>query len=154
MGGNGCGLSKRMGWNIVLGPDVGHWVAKRAGGYFDERSKAIGLKRHDDIIAGVIYDNYNQSSIWCHFAIDAQLTPVYLAAIFDYPFNVANVGKIIVPVGSDNEQSTKVVKNMGFREEGRIKNGRPGGDIVFYTLAKKDCRFLDAKYSKRIIRNG
>ena len=150
MGGNGRCVSNRMGWDIVSSADVGHWVAKRAGGYFDERSKAIGLKRHDEIIAGVIYDNYNHSSIWCHFAIEGQLTPFYLAAIFDYPYNICQVEKIIVPVGSDNEQSAKVVTNMGFTEEGRIKEGRPDGDIVFYTLRRDDCRFLGQRYSKRI----
>jgi len=55
-----------------------------------------------------------------------------------------------VPVGSDNEQSAKVVTNMGFTEEGRIKEGRPAGDIVFYTLRRDDCRFLNERYSKRI----
>lgn len=155
MGINRRGISNRMGRHIASGPEIGHWVAKHVdGGFFEGRATALGLKRNDEIIAGVIYENWNHQSIWCHFAIQGQMTPAYLAAIFDYPYNVCQVEKIIVPVGSDNAQSTKVVKNMGFKEEGRIKNGRPNGDIVFYTLHRDDCRFLDNRYSKRIANHG
>ena len=123
-------------------------------GFLETRANAIGLKRKDEFIAGVIYENWNHQSIWCHFAIQGQLTPAYLAAIFDYPYNICQVEKIICPVGSDNEQSIKVVKKMGFTEEGRIKEGRPHGDIVFYTLRRNDCRFLNTRYSKRITNHG
>jgi RimJ/RimL family protein N-acetyltransferase len=144
-----------MGRDIVSGPDVGHWVAKRVDyGFLETRANALGLKRNNELIAGVIYENWNHQSIWCHFAIEGQLTPAYLAAIFDYPYNICQVEKIICPVGSDNEQSIKVVKKMGFTEEGRIKEGRPHGDIVFYTLRRDDCRFLNTRYSKRIENNG
>ena len=144
-----------MGRDIVSGPDVGHWVAKRVDyGFLETRANALGLKRNNELIAGVIYENWNHQSIWCHFAIESQLTPAYLAAIFDYPYNICQVGKIICPVGSDNEQSIKVVKKMGFTEEGRIKEGRPHGDIVFYTLRRDDCRFLNKRYSKRIANHG
>ena len=140
-----------MGWNIVGGEQVGHWVARRIrGGYFAERSKAIGLECNGELIAGVIYENWNHQSIWCHIAIEGRITPAYLAAIFDYPFNVAQVEKIIVPVGSDNAESLKMVKKMGFVEEGRIKDGRPDGDIVFLTLARDSCRYIKERYGKRL----
>lgn len=140
-----------MGWDIVSGPEIGHWVAKRLdAGFFEARSSAIGLKRNDEIIAGVIYENWNHQTIWCHFAVEGKMTPAFLAAIFDYPYNICHVEKIIVPVGSDNEQSVKVVENMGFTEEGRVKNGRPNGDIIFYTLHCDDCRFLSKRYTKRV----
>jgi hypothetical protein len=81
-----------MGWDIVSSADVGHWVAKRVdGGFFEDRATAIGLKRNDEIIAGVMYENWNHQTIWCHFAIEGQLTPAYLAAIFDYPYNICQV---------------------------------------------------------------
>jgi RimJ/RimL family protein N-acetyltransferase len=140
-----------MGWNIVGGEQVGHWVARRIrGGYFAERSNALGLERDGDLVAGVIYENWNHQSIWCHIAIEGRITPAYLAAIFDYPFNVAQVEKIIVPVGSDNAESLKMVKKMGFVEEGRIKDGRPDGDIVFLTLARDSCRYIKERYGKRL----
>lgn|GEM_PF-661145 len=152
MGGYRCGLPKRMaGYLIVNGPEVGRWVAKRIqGGFCEDRTVAIGLKKDDDLIAGVIYENWNHQSIWCHIAIDGKITPSYLAAIFDYPFNIAQVEKIIVPVGSDNEESIRLVKKMGFTEEGRIKEGRLDGDIVFLTLNRKDCKYLGERYYGKI----
>jgi len=140
-----------MGWHIVYGTDIGEWVAKRVqGGYDANRSQAIGLKKDGEIVAGVIYENWNKKSIWCHIAVEGRMTPRFLAVIFDYPYNTAQVDKIIVPVGSDNEESTRLVKKMGFTEEGRIKDGRPEGDIVFYTMAHDECRFLTDKYRSKI----
>lgn len=78
------------------------------------------------------------------------MTPSFLAAIFDYPFNVCQAGKIIVPVGSDNKESIALVKNMGFEQEGRIKDAHPEGDILLFTLARDACRFLAPKFQQRI----
>ena len=140
-----------MGWDIAKGPEVGHWVAKRIeGGYFEGRSEALGLKRDGELVAGVIYENWNYQSIWCHIAIEGRLTPGYLAAIFDYPFNICQVEKIIVPIGSDNAEGLRLVRKMGFVEEARIKDGRPDGDIVFLTLAQKNCRYIKERYGQRL----
>ena len=128
---------------------MGQWVAKRIrGGYFEGRSEAIGLKRNGELVAGVIYENWNHKSIWCHIAIEGRLTPEYLAAIFDYPFNTCQVEKIIVPVGSENEESLRLVKKMGFAEEARVKDGMADGDLILFTLAKKDCKYLGGRYGK------
>lgn len=147
MGVNGHCLSDGLGWNIVQGAEIGQWVAERIqGGYFAELSSAIGLQKNAKTIAGVIYENWNKRTVFCHIAVEGRLTKSYLKAIFDYPFNVLNVEKIIVPVVKDNEKSIKLVQNMGFAEEARIKDGAPSGDIIFMTLARKDCRFLGVRY--------
>lgn len=147
MGIDGHCLPTRLGWHIVQGEEIGHWVAKKIdGGYFAEQSSAIGLMKNGKILAGVIYENWNKRTVFCHIAVEGRLTKSYLKAIFDYPFNVLNVQKIIVPVVTDNQKSIKLVTNMGFAEEARIKEGSPSGDIIFMTLAKKDCRFLGVHY--------
>lgn len=137
---------------IINGSEVGRWVATRIQGGFDEtRAVAIGLKKDDELVAGVIYENWNHQSIWCHMVIEGRMTPSFLAAIFDYAYNVAQVEKVILPVGSDNEESMKLVLNMGFLEEARIKEGRPEGDIVLYTMKRTDCRFLGERYARKVI---
>ena len=136
-----------MGWNIISDELVGHWVAERLGsGYFASRSNAIGLVKDDRLIAGVIYENWNGRSIICHIAVEGRLTRRYLGAIFDYAYNVCNVEKIIVPVESHNLKSVKLIKNMGFTEEGRIKDCQPEGDTILYTMTKGNCRFLGDRY--------
>ena len=147
MGFNRHCLPARLGWHIVQGEDIGNWVADRIdGGYYVEKSSAIGLQKNAKTIAGVIYENWNKRTVFCHIAIEGRLTKAFLHAIFDYPFNKLNVEKIIVSIVKSNEKSIKLVKNMGFIEESRIKDGAPDGDIIFMTLARKDCRFLGVRY--------
>ena len=135
---------------ICTDHEIGYWVAKRVnGGYFKERSQSIGLKKDGKIVAGVIYQDYNNRSIVCHIAIDGRMTKDFLWVIFDYPFKVCEVEKIIVPVASENKKSNKIVTNMGFTEEARIKDCHPDGDIILYTLKREDCRFLGERYGKR-----
>ena len=147
MGIDGHCLPTRLGWHIVQGAEVGVWVADRiAGEFYSETSSAIGLEKNGVIVAGVIYENWNRASIFCHIAIEARLTKAYLKAIFDYPFNVCNVKKIIVPVVSNHVKSIKLVTNMGFTEEARIVDGSQDGDIIFLTMTKENCRFLGVRY--------
>jgi hypothetical protein len=136
-----------MGWHIVDGPQVGHWVAKQTeGAYFAEKSQAIGLNRDGETVAGVIYENWNGRSIVCHIAFLGRLTPLFLYTVFKYPFITCNVLKIIAPITSTNDKALKVVQKMGFVEEARITNAGPTGDIVFMTLARESCRFLGGRY--------
>lgn len=129
---------------------VGHWTAKQLkSGYFEERSRAIGLKKDGKIVAGVIYENWNGRAITCHIAITGRLTASYLGAIFDYPFNVCEIEKIIVPVDSTNRKSVALVEKMGFAEEARVKDGMANGDLILFTLAKKDCKYLGERYGKK-----
>ena len=135
MGIDGHCLPTRLGWHIVQGAEIGHWVAKRiAGEFFAEGSSAIGLQKDGVTIAGVIYENWNRQSIFCHIAIEGRMTKAYLKAIFDYP--------IIVPVVSNHAKSIKLVTKMGFTEEARLKDASLDGDIIFLTLAQENCRFL------------
>ena len=144
-------LSTRLGWHlIVTGPVVGNWVAARVNGqYFEAASQAIGIEKDGKIIAGVIYENWNQVSIWCHIAIEGRLTKKYLWTIFDYPFKQIGAKKIIVPVSSSNEKSLRLVGKMGFVEEARIKDARPDGNMVFLVMDRENCRFLEPRYEQR-----
>ena len=140
-----------MGWNIVCSAEIGHWVAQQnSGGYHEAQSQALGLVKDGKIVAGVIYENWNKKSIFCHIAITGRMTAQYLAIIFDYPFNQCGVDKIVVPIVSDNAKSIKLVENMGFSEECRLRDASPTGDIIFYTLLRKNCRFLEGKYHGKI----
>ena len=147
MGIDGHCLPTGMAWHIVQGEEIGHWVAERiAGKFFAEESSAIGLQKDGVTVAGVIYENWNRQSIFCHIAIEGRMTKAYLKAIFDYPFNVCQVKKIIVPVVSSHVKSIKLVTNMGFTEEARIVDGSQDGDIIFLTMTKENCRFLGVCY--------
>lgn len=136
---------------IVSNPYVGVWVAKRIKGQYNEgSSQAIGLKLGDRLVAGVIYEDFNRASVTCHIACE-RLSPSYLWAIFDYPFNVMGVKKIICPVASDNLESKRLVEKMGFSVEGVLKDCAPNGDILLYTMKKSDCKYLGKKYGQKFL---
>ena len=139
-----------MSFEITSDHAAGHWTAiKVDGGYFQERSRSIGLKKDGEFIAGVIYENWHGRSITCHIAVTGRMTPAYLFAIFDYPFNVCKVGKIIVPVSSANLTSIRFVEKMGFHEEARIKDSMADGDMVILTMPKERCKYLENRYGKK-----
>lgn len=135
---------------VVNGAHVVAWVAKRLRGAFAPTAVGIGLKK-DELIAGVIYENWNHRSVTCHIAISGRMTPIYLAAIFHYPFKYLGVDKIICPVSQGNDESRKLVENMGFKEEARLKDAHPEGDIILYTMTLDQCRFIGERYENRLI---
>ena len=139
-----------MSFEITSDHAAGHWTAQKVdGGYFQERSRSIGLKKDGEFVAGVIYENWHGKSITCHIAVTGRMIPAYLFAIFDYPFNVCKVGKIIVPVSSANITSIKFVEKMGFQEEARIKDAMADGDMVIFTMPKERCKYLENRYGKK-----
>ena len=128
----------------MRGDSVGAWVAQQTTGSYHCNSSAIGLEREGQIVAGVIYESFMDTTITCHIAVAGRMNKTFIAAIFDYPFRVCNVDKIIAPVIADNDKSINLVQNMGFTEEARIK--RSNGDMIFFTLLKDKCKFLGGKY--------
>lgn len=138
-----------MAGNLIHGADVGHWVAAQTdGAYFSAMSQAIGLVRDGELVAGVIYENWNGKSITCHIAFLGRLSKAFLALAFRYAFITCGAHKIIAPVMSDNTDALRVVRKMGFLEEARIVDGAPRGDIVLFTMTAETCRFLRGAYGQ------
>ena len=151
MGLNGQRVSGRMGWRVESGDRIGYWVADELElGFHAGRSAAIGLVKDGEIVAGVIYEGWNRRSIIAHIAIKGRMTPSFLAAIFDYPFNVCGVEKVICHVEIGNIESARLAENMGFVPEATLADCHPNGDIVLYTMKRADCRFLEDRYGQKI----
>lgn len=129
--------------------EVGPWVAKKIFGPW-RGDPAIGLERGGEMVAGVIYENWNRRSVTCHIAVQGLLTPAYLAAIFHYPFVHLGCDKIIAPVAEGNAESIRFVRNLGFREEARITDAHPDGDLILFTMRRDKCRFIGERYAAKI----
>lgn len=135
-----------MVWSIETGPRVGYWVAGKLNrGYLAERANAVGLTKDGVIVSGVIYENWNQQSIHTHIYAEA-LTRPFLWAMFDYPFTICGVHKLIAITASTNGKINRLLAHMGFTEEARITDAVPGGDALIHTMEKTACRFLDKRY--------
>ena len=138
-----------MPYRLVSGEPVGQWVAKQTGGiYCAAHAQAIGFERDGKLVAGIIFEDWNGKSIVCHLSIRGHAHPKFFREIAIYAFGTCKVHKIIAPIGSDKTRMIAMAKKMGFKEEGRIVNAQPLGDIVIFTMTGPDCRFLGERYGK------
>ena len=152
MAGDGCSHGS---WGdpvklIVTGKDrVAPWVAKKLFARFNA-DEAIGLERDGEMIAGVVYEDWNGASFVVHIVVQGLMTPAYLGAIFHYPFVYCGASKLIAPVAESNEESVRFVRKLGFREEARLHDAHPDGSVLLYTMSKDQCRFIGERHGKRL----
>ncbi len=113
------------------------------GGY-----SALGLVKSGDLIAGVIYNNFDGANACVHIgAVDGcrWLTPEFLFAAFDYPFNQLGLRRLTAPVHSNNKRSREFAENLGFTRDGTLKHYYADGDLHLYGLLRANCRFLEIR---------
>ena len=130
---------------IVLGDEVAQWVVERTGGsYYAGSGQGIGWAKDGELIAGVLFDEYNGRSIHMHVAAIGKrwLTREYLHFCFRYPFTQLGVNKIIGTVDSTNAQALAFDRHLGFVNEAIIYDAGKQGDIIVLTMTRGQCRFL------------
>lgn len=139
---------------IVVGEDqvFGPWLMEKTGGqWVPGRGSTIGLLGESGISGCAYYTDCNRASIVLHCAGEGRnwLSREFLWFAFYYPFEQLQVRKIISPVESWNTDCKRFIENLGFTLEATLKNCSPGGDLLLYTLAKEDCRWLPLGKSYR-----
>lgn len=132
---------------IINEPDlIGAWVMEQqCSRWLRGRGQAIGLVENGQIIAGTVFEGWNGASLHMHVAALPDrhwATKKFITACFRYPFNQLGCEKVIAQVGSSNEKSRRFVEHVGFVLEATLKDAYPKGDLLLYTLAKADCRWL------------
>lgn len=134
--------------SLVFGDAVVEWVAanmKRGEGY--GLSRGIGWERDGELVAGVVYNEFNRININAHIASKGKhwLNRTFLWTIFDYPFNQCGVKRITAFIEDENKAAIQFDEHLGFKYETRMKDAYVNGDILIYVLRKEDCRWLDLK---------
>ncbi len=134
---------------LIFGDSVIDWVAKQTNEYGRfGGGTAIGWLRHGEMVAGVVYADYNGPNVVCHIASDGSrkwLTKQYLWTIFDYPFNQMKCDRITVCVGEGNFASLAFVLHLGFTLEARLSKAHPTGDLLVLRMFKRNCRWIRAR---------
>jgi len=122
---------------------VGPWVASKVGfKWVKGRGAAIGRVKDGEIVAGVIYEDYNGANVVCHIAIDKNGgSKKFFSIIFDYPFVRLGVKRITAVVAQNNRASRKLVEHMGFEVEANLRDAHPDGDLLVYKMTAEQCRF-------------
>jgi RimJ/RimL family protein N-acetyltransferase len=131
---------------------VGPWVSQKTNGsWCAGRGQAIGKLVDGQLVAGVLYEDFNGANVVCHIAGEGKWADrQFLAVIFDYPFNQMKVRRITVPVCGANARSVKLVEHMGFVLESRLEQATLDSDLLLYRLFKDECKYLRGKYADSI----
>lgn len=134
---------------------VGPWVCERAGGTWVEgRGSAIGRLVDGELVAGVLYEDWNGANVMCHIAGAGNwATRHYLGVIFHYPFCQIGARRITVPVCSTNAKCIAMVERMGFTMEARLHRATPVGDLLLFVMFKDECKFLGGRYAESLTRH-
>lgn len=128
---------------------VGRFVSEIMGNDGWSSYQAIGLEEDGELIAGVLFDNYNGASICMHVAAvpgKRWLTREFLWYCFYYPFVELGVKRITGLVPESNLAARRFDEHLGFRLEARLEDAHPDGDVLVYKMTKADCRFLEMKH--------
>jgi len=143
---------KRVVWDEAQ--RVGDWVySKFPGSHFDpEAMTAIGQESGGQIVGGCVYECFNGRAVQMHVAGDGGhwMTMDFLRAVLQYPFLQLGVKKIIAPIDADNAQARKFVEHVGFIPEATIVDGGKRGNLILYTLARQECRYLGVPHGKKL----
>lgn len=112
---------------------------------WDDRYEAIGLEDGGQLVAGAIFDQQSQTNICVHIAADPGsrwLTTDFVRAVFAYVFGQLQLERVTALTSADNVASLKLQRALGFKEEGRMRNGAgPGKDLIISGMLRRECRY-------------
>jgi RimJ/RimL family protein N-acetyltransferase len=130
---------------------VGPWIAEHTGGQWHTgQGSTIAIVENGKILGATLYQNFNGASIMMHCAGLGRswLTREFLWFAFYYPFEQLAATKIISPVESNNVDSIRFIKHIGFTLEATLVDASPHGDLHLFTMTKDQCKWLNLKDRK------
>ena len=132
---------------------VGAWVAERVGRDTPWVTEAtLGLEQDGVLVAGIVLDMYEpdvRASMHCAGTGKTWLNREFLYACFDYAFNYLNLKVLINYVSSENVDSLKFTKHIGFKEIACVPQAWDGvNDMVLFQLHRDDCRWLGGRHGR------
>lgn len=106
--------------------------------------RAIGLERDGELTAGILYENFNDSNVWCHIAAKPgghSMNRDFIRALFAYPFGQLGLRRMSAYVKESNHQVRGFMNNLGFRCEAVLEEAGDGGEtMMIYCMKKEWCR--------------
>lgn len=135
---------------IVTEPQekIAEFVAKQIG-YEPHRTKysAIGLEKDGELIAGVIYTDFNGNNLTAEICgIGNWLNREFLWYMFYYPFVQANASRLTATIETDNKKSHNMARRLGFTHEATLQRAGRFGDLHVYRMFREDCKWLKESY--------
>lgn len=119
--------------------------------YAPTHDHCIARVKDGRLLGGVIYQGYTGASVEIHVAgFDPHwLSRDILWAAFGYAFIQLGCLKVIGRVQATNERALEFDLKLGFKEEARISDVYPDGDLLILTMRREDCRWLNLPPRRR-----
>lgn len=134
---------------VVFGADaeISQWVARQIPGYaVGPGSRALGVIKRDQLVAGVVFERYN--GVHVEVAIAAVTGSRWadrrtLFALFDYPFNQLGCEAITVLVSSTNLESLNLAMKLGFQPQAYVPFAAPDGStLIVLQMFRSACGWI------------
>lgn len=107
--------------------------------------KGLCQVRGGEVIAAVIFDDFNGSNIFMHCAAMPKtnwLTRHFLHEAFKHPFVTLGAKRITLWIEKSNIASRKFAHSLGFVHETNLEGAaQDGGDVAIYRMFRQDCRY-------------
>lgn len=121
--------------------DVARWVGRLIGVADFGPSTAIGVVRHDRMVAGAVFHQHRMPDIQLSFA---SLSPRWatrqtIARILNYPFGQLGVKRITCITPEDREEAIAFMLRLGFKIEGRHPDALPEGAAISLGMLRCDA---------------
>jgi len=103
----------------------------------------MGAELKGKLTAGVVFNNVTDSSATVHLAVSkpTRLLSELLDHAFLYAFETCKLRRLTGLVEAQNEKSLKIIKHLGFVEEGVMREaGTDGQDIIVLVLWPQNYR--------------
>lgn len=126
---------------------VGEWLAKQLNMETPFHNfYAIGVESDGELIAGVAFDGFAKEArcqMHCAGIGKRWCSRKLLELCFTYAFVIGKVKVVVNTVSSNNHDSLKFTKHVGFEELATIKDGDGDADLVILTLHRDKCKWID-----------
>lgn len=137
---------------MVYGNDsqVAAWVSHHLGVDFG-LCAALGMAENDKLIAGVVFNNYQQYKgasvsieVTIHSLDKRWATRHSLRHIFAYPFSHLKVRRLQATVSRKKKKTRRFLERLGFRLDGIAREAwHEGGDAAVYSMLPNECKWID-----------
>ena len=139
---------------LIFGADdyLKSWAAKIIGIDGFGLSTAIGVERDGKIICAAVYHDYRDGQIEASIAASSRrwANRSVLHALFAYPFNQVGAHRLLVTCNEANEIAMKMNSQLGFIQEGRLRQMYAPHDAVIWGMLKDECKWIKEKSNGKI----
>lgn len=108
----------------------------------------IGILENKKILGVIVFCDYDGNNIFIHSALDTPRAcqKKVIKLMFDYIFKQAGCNRATVTCDNDNNKVKKLIKGLGFEQEGLMKNAMQIDDTyvdaAVYGMLKEDCKWV------------